>query len=985
MRFFATFVGVLLLAGPADLSAEARSAEADAREVHPREGGQTPASPFVGRTVTAIQLVIEGVPSTEPALTDLIENRIGQPLLMHEVRDSITHLFSLGRFQDVQVAAEAADGGVRLRFDLVPIHAVAEVEFTGELGLSEGLLRSTVRDRFGARPSLGRLGDVVRLLNQLYEDRGYRRARIAPRTTELHDPDRTILTFEIASGPRARIGRVEIAGEPLETGPNFLDRINASPGWFYEHPVIEEKLGDYVRKLKRQGRYDAVASLRPPVLSPDGTTADLTIDVRPGPVITVVFEGDAIPSDKRDDLVPVKEEGSADEDLLEDSVRRIEEYLKQLGYWRGRATFERQLAGAQMRIVFTIRRGLQYRIAGGVEINGNRAIPIEELRPLTSRLGAGDVFIESHLDAAAAAIAAVYRRRGYAQVKVDASETELNPLRTGEGQIQPVIAITEGPLTLVGPITFTGSATVPESELRAVLRSRTGEPYFEPTVAADEDSLLLHYYNLGFAAANVGVVPHRSEDGTRVDLEFRIAEGPRILVDHVIIVGNRRTDPEVIRRELRLRPGEPLGLADRMESQRRLGALGLFRRVSVQSLSHGEDERQDVLVTVEEALATSTGYGGGFEIGPILRPGPSGVAEERFEASPRGFFEFGRRNLGGKNRSINLFTRFGLRPDDSIDEPGGSRFGYADYRVVATYRQPRLLGANDAIVTAAIEQGVRSSFNFARKGVTAEMNRRLAPGLRVAARYSFGKTETVDKGVGEEDQSFIDRLFPQVRLSSFSGAISRDTRDDVVEPTRGGFLSVEGSVAARALGGQVGFMKSYGQAFWFRRLPAMKGTVVATRAALGVADGFQRIVQATDATGAPIPDQFVVVEDLPSSERFFAGGDTTIRGFALDRVGAPSTISPSGFPKGGNSVLILNAELRFPAWHAVGPVVFVDGGNVFERVTDFDIGALRGAVGFGVRYRSPVGPIRVDIGFKLDRLPSEERRPAFHLSIGHAF
>jgi outer membrane protein insertion porin family len=963
----------------------ALACRAEAREVHPREGGQTPAAPFVGRTVTAIQLVIEGVPTTEPALTDLIENRIGQPLRIHEVRDSITHLFSLGRFQDVQVAAGATGDGVSLRFDLIPIHAVAAVEFTGALGLSEGLLRSTVRDRFGAAPPLGRVGDVVRLLVQLYEDRGYRRATITPRTTEVHDPDRTILTFEVASGPRARIGRVEIVGEPLETGPAFLRRLHASPGSFYEHTVIQERLGDYVTTLKRQGRYDAVASLRPPLLSADGTTADLMIDVRPGPVITVVFEGDAVASDKRDDLVPVEKEGSADEDLLEDSVRRIEEHLKQQGYWRGRATFERQQTGEQMRIVFTIRRGLQYRIAGGVEINGNRAIPIEELRPLTSRVAVGDVFIASHLDAAAAAIAALYRRRGYAQVKVDASEAELNPLRPGEGQIRPVITITEGPLTLVGAITFAGNTAVPESELRAVLQSRTGEPYFEPTVATDEDSLLLHYYNVGFAGANVGVVPRRNDDGTRVDLEFKIAEGPRILVDHVIIVGNRRTDPDVIRRELRLRPGEPLGLADRMESQRRLGELGLFRRVSVQALSHGEDERQDVLVTVEEAPATTSGYGGGFEVGPILRPGPSGEKEERFEFSPRGFFEFGRRNLGGKNRSINLFARFGLRPDDSIDEPGGSRFGFPDYRVVTTYRQPRLLGANDATVTAAVEQGVRSSFNFSRQGVTAEMNRRLAPGLRVASRYSFGTTKTVDKGIREQDQLRIDRLFPKVRLSSFSGAISRDTRDDVVEPSRGGFLSAEGSVAARALGGHVGFIKSYGQAFWFRRLPGMNGTIFATRAALGLADGFQRRVEATDADGVPIPGEFIVVEDLPASERFFAGGDTTIRGFALDTVGAPSTISATGFPKGGNAVLILNAELRLPAWHDVGPVVFVDGGNVFARVTDFDLGELRGAVGFGVRYRSPVGPIRIDIGFKLDRLPTEERRPAFHLSIGHAF
>jgi outer membrane protein assembly factor BamA len=389
----------------------------------------------------------------------------------------------------------------------------------------------------------------------------------------------------------------------------------------------------------------------------------------------------------------------------------------------------------------------------------------------------------------------------------------------------------------------------------------------------------------------------------------------------------------------------------------------------------------DVLVTVEEAPATSVGYGGGLEVSRLLRPtGPSGEAQERFEFAPRGFFDIGRRNLGGKNRSVNLFTRVGLRPDDSLADPGGSRFGFADYRVIGTYRQPRLLGANDTTITGAVEQGVRSSFNFARRGVTAEVTRRLAPGIRAAVRYSFSRTKTFDKGVGEEEQSFIDRLFPQVRLSSFSGAVSRDTRDNVVEPSRGAFLSAEASVAARALGGQVGFMKTYVQAFWFRRVPGTNGVVFATRAALGVADGFERPVP--DSTVTPIPDE--PVEDLPASERFFAGGDTTIRGFALDTVGEPTTISPSGFPKGGNAVTILNAELRLPVWRDIGAVVFADGGNVFERATHLAFGDLRGALGLGVRYRSPVGPIRLDFGFKMDRQVGESRG-AFHLSIGHAF
>jgi outer membrane protein assembly factor BamA len=447
----------------------------------------------------------------------------------------------------------------------------------------------------------------------------------------------------------------------------------------------------------------------------------------------------------------------------------------------------------------------------------------------------------------------------------------------------------------------------------------------------------------------------------------------------------------VILGELQLKAGAPLGFEARFESQRRLTQLGLFRRIRIEEVAHGGTNRHDIVVTVEEAPATAIAYGGGVEFTQRLRAtGPGGEAEEHLEFGPRGFFDIGRRNLGGRNRSLNLFTRVSLRPRDAPDNPeeDGTGIGISEYRIVATFRQPRAYRANDLNVTGAIEQGVRSSFNFTRKGVNAELIRRLSETIRISGRYSLGTTRTYDERLSEEDQAQIDRAFPQVRLSGFSSAVARDTRDDLLNPQRGTFLSMEGSIAARALGGQVGFMKTYMQAYWFRRLPRTRGFVFATRAAVGLADGFERETQPLDEEGNPIPGPPVIVEDLPASERFFAGGDTTIRGFALDSVGAPDTISPTGFPTGGNAVLILNGELRLPVWRDIGAALFVDGGNVFRRVTDFDTGELRGAVGFGLRYASPIGPLRVDLGFKLDRRTIAGRlepRTAVHFSLGQTF
>ena len=971
----------LILAAILAVAADARGqSTTPAAELGP------PGAKYAGRVIASVRIVTEGRAEVDPVLLDLVETRRGQPLAVAAVRESIAHLFSLGRFEDVQVEAADSDDGVALTYNLVPLHTVAEVAYEGDLRLSKGLLRRTVRDRYGTTPRPGRRADMARTIEELYRDHGYYQATVRPTATVRHDPDRTLLTFEIDAGPRARIGAIAIDGSPLMTEREFRQRVDVAPGEPYERVEVQKRLARIVERLREKGYYEATAAHRA-VTSPDGVTADLVFEVHPGPAVTVRFEGDAIPRDRLDDLVPIEREGSVDTDLLEDTERRIESYLHQQGYWKANVTHERKEEGSSLAVVFRIDRGMLYRVTGDVEIVGARAIPVEELRPLV-RIQNGDVYVASRLDAAVGAIRDLYRRSGFATAKIESAANETDPVRPGEGAIRPAIVITEGPRTVIGDITITGASAVPEHELRSLTRSASGDPFYAPQVAADRDAILFEYLNRGFAGAGVDVNVNATDDGTRADLQFSVREGQQTIVDHVLIVGNTRTNTNVIQRELLLRPGQPLGLQDLAESQRRLSALGLFRRVRIAEVAHGASNRRDVLVTVEEAAATSIDYGGGVEGSRLLRAtGPGGSPEDRFELAPRGFFDIGRRNLGGKNRSVNLYTRVALRPNTSDDTPEseGSRFGFSEYRVVGTYRQPRMFGPNDATLTAAVEQGVRSSFNFARKGLTAEAFRRLTREMRATARYSFGTTRIFDRRFTDEereDEARIDRVFPQVRLSAFSGAIARDTRDDLADPSRGMFLSAEGSVAARSLGGQVGFVKTYVQGFWFRRVPGARRVIFASRMAAGLADGFAREVTETGPDGAP---RTSIIEDLPASERFFAGGDTTIRGFALDSVGTEKTISASGFPRGGNAVLISNAELRIPVWGALAGAVFLDGGNVFERVTDFDVGELLGAAGFGVRYMSPIGPIRIDVGFKMDRREIERRRREIHFSIGHPF
>ncbi len=936
---------------------------------------QVPASAYVGRPVNIVGILIEGSPALEPRLFSLVSTRQGQPLSMVDVRETITHFYSLGRFEDIQVEAEnGPNGTVNVRYLLDPIHAVSAVKFRGQLALPESMLRDRMTERFGPTPPLGRAAEVAAALEDLYRDHGYLQAdvRVGAPIVE-HDPDRTTLVFEVDPEPRARISQVKIVGDPKEPEAEFIQRLGVQPGQPYQPAEIRARLAESVQRLRRRGLYQATATVDSATISPDRLYADVVIAVRPGLLVTVRFEGDPIPKEKLSEFVPIEREGSVDEDLLEDAKNRITAYLAEQGYWRANVTHTEQDGPGTLTIVFRVARGLRYHVGpGGVEVSGNASINTEEFRPALRTLAPGDPFVAARLDAIVGAITEIYRKRGLATMTAASDVQEMQP-----GVVRPVIVITEGPRVTIGTISFEENSGIKAEQLQARVKTKTGDPYYGPTIAADREAILVEYLNQGYSTANVTVTPQLSPDGTIADLRFKIVEGPQTIVDHIIVVGNTRTQESVIRRELQLEEGKPLGLEDLLESQRRLSALGLFRRVRITPIAHGNSGDHDVLVTVEEALRTTIGYGGGAEVNRLLEADPvTGEARENLEFAPRGFFEIGRRNIGGRNRSANLYTRLSLRPNRDPENP--KTFGFAEYRVVGTYRQPRpFRGAGEFTATAAVEQGVRSSFNFSRKGANAEVTRRLSNILRGSARYAFTTTRIFDVQLDANDPltPIIDRLFPQVRLSAFSVAVARDTRDDVLEPQRGMLLTADGTIAARVIGSEVGFAKTFLQGFVYRNL-GRPNLVFAGGVRLGLVNPFAR------ETG----DR--VVQQVPASERFFVGGDTTIRGYALDSVGAPGTISPNGFPIGGNAVIILNGELRTPIWHEVAGAVFIDGGNVFPSAADFDIGQLRGAIGFGIRYRSPFGPIRVDLGFKLDRQVIAgrlESRTGLHFSIGQAF
>jgi outer membrane protein insertion porin family len=982
---------VQVLALLAALTVEAPRGAAASQDPDP---AANPMAAYLGQPIVSLTVTLEGRPTAEPALVDLIETRAGQPLSARDVRDSIAHLFSLGRFEDVRVYAAPAAGGVALRIELMPVHSVGRMAFTGTIGLDEALLRRTITERFGVTPAAARAGDVARTLSVLYRDHGYLKARIEPHVTVEHREERTTLTFEIDAGPRLTVASVRFDGNAPGTLAQAEAQLGFVAGQPYDRPRVASRIASYIATLRRRGYYEAQGDHALENVADDGRSAELVVHIDGGARIIVQFEGDPVPPKVRADLVPIEREASVDEDLLEDSARALAEHFRAQGYRDADITYTRSPGEEELAIVFRVARGPLFQV-GRVEISGNASLPLTTIAPLV-RAREGEPFVESRLDTDIEAIVNTYRRAGFPDVKVRSAVVP----EPGPGPVTALVrlAIQEGPRVVLGTLAITGNATLSEAQLREGLRSAPGQPLYQPQLAQDRDGMLLKYLNLGYRNADIDVHVDFSPDRSRANVRFEVREGQQVFVDHVLVVGNERTKVETVRREIVLHPGDPLGFDSVAETQRRISALGLFRRVRISEIDHGAAGSRDVLVTVEEAPATTLCYGGCVEVTrQLVRTSATAVPDEQFQFAPRGFAEIGRRNLFGRNRSVNLFTRVSLRArgDSVITEDGVQpATEFNEYRVVGTYRQPRIFGTTDFVASAFLEQGARTSFDFNRRGARAELARRLGPRWSLSGRYALESTKVFNETVSEEDELLIDRLFPQVRLSTVSSSLIRDTRDDPLGPSRGTLVGIDNEVAGRAIGSEVGFVKSFVQGFAFRRLPGRRGAILAMGARLGLAAGFSREVPEVGDDGSPVlgPDGepvLVRIDDLPASERFFTGGDTTVRGFGLDQLGTEETLDPNGFPRGGNAVLVLNGEVRVPLWRDVGVVTFLDAGNVFRRVDDFDLGEIRGAAGFGLRYRSPIGPLRFDLGFKLDRrvLPNgnRERLTALFISLGQAF
>jgi outer membrane protein insertion porin family len=958
-------------------------------------------SRVLGKVVTSIAFEIEGAPTANPALATLVDVKVGEPLTLERLRASELRLTTVGQFDEVAVDAHDSAQGVDLIFALSPRHPIDQVVIAGDdLGLDRATLDKTVRARAGSLASVSP-GTVAGFLQQALIDEGYLSAEVTPTTIKTHNPDRATLVLTVAAGPRAIITHSEV--RPVHnlpiTAEEILTRTGARAGAPYRRRVIEAALASIRSDLQARGYYAAIATVDRPVVAADRQGVQLTFIVDAGPRVDVHYDGDPPPAGDIENYVPIRREGAADDDLLEDSRGRLENGLKSEGFVNASVSLTKDTSSADVLVVtFHISRGPRFRVArvdlpDGLHLS--REISLAELG-----VAPGDVYSVARVLTGLSKVMREYQLLGYYTAHADPAYRPADtPGPGGDTAIVLEPAITEGPRGTIAAIVFKRSTTqIPEAKLVSTMQTVRDGPYVLETVGGDRDRLESLYLNNGYRNADVTITPAPNQDGTRVTLDVAIDEGPQVIVGSIDVVGQAKASAESIREDLTLQVGQPYSEDKRLESQNRLAQRGVFRSVSIQEEPRlpGETKAR-VIVAVVESPATVLGYGGGIEVDRRAQPS-SNALEDRLQVAPRAFFQVDRKNLFGRDRTLSFFSRFSFKaPQNTATDPAvpaPSGYGFSEYRVSGTYRQRNATANRTMLVGVTSEQQIQTAYNFVHKLANAEVQKAITHQLNVSARYALDFTKLFDVQVPPDQRLEIDRLFPQVRLSLFSGSVLWDRRNDPIAPQLGASLSADVEVAARHLGSEVGYDKVFVQASAFRPLVPSRRFVLAGRAELGLAHGFPREGLA--------PDQ---QDELPASQRFFAGGGTTVRGFQQDQLGYPNpkfddppgpsnggVITPNGLSNGGNGLVILNLELRTVVrkikGRDFGVVVFSDAGNVFEKASGVDMTNLRATAGFGFRYDSALGPFRLDFGFKLhpDIVGGvREHGWEYHLSLGEAF
>jgi outer membrane protein assembly complex protein YaeT len=975
--------------------------------------GDDPAAKAPSDSLTQLEglpvrrISFEGVSTDRLAsLSGHLAQAEGTPLRRENLKRSLQQLFSTGLFETIAVEGAREQDGVALVFRGTSRTFIGTVSVIGAKGptLNTQLQRASQLEA-GTRFTPAKLSQAIEQMRATLARNGFHEPVITQALTA-HPEDQLVdIAFHVTSGPQARVGEVAVTGDAGMSVDDFRRHAHLKTGARVDHETANRALAGVLKVYQHKQRLETEIKLESQQYAAAPPRENFHFLANQGPVVKVLVEGAKMSPDRLKHVIPIFEEGTVDEDLLIEGNRRLRDYYQRLGYFDVKVDHEEQSATAEeVTILFHVQLGPRRRVQR-VSVAGNHYFDAATLKePLSvhaaDSLDRHGAYSQALVTADINALQALYQSNGFSKVKItpDANAGTAKPGKTVP--LAVVYRIEEGEQLRVGTMRLEGNEHMDAARLTPQLNTAPGQPLSPQNLAGDRDTLLTDYMSRGFDQVRVEVVQKtEAADANKVDVTFHITEGRQIFVRKVLVTGLHYTRPETVAKAITLHPGDPLDETALTETQRNLYDLALFNEVdtAIENPSGGETHKT-ILLQMSEARRWVLTYGFGFEVqtgtpqyncGGVLASGATCNPNGKTGVSPRGLLDITRNNLFGRDQSASLRSTFGLleqKVDLLFQNPhfeGNRNFGltlsggYANSLDVSTY------------VASKLEGGVRWTEHFN------------TPGSRISTANTFLYEFNFRRVKVEADSlqvypNEIKELSTAVRVAGPALTWIRDTRDSPLDAHRGTYTSFQEFLSGKFFGAEANFNRldlSNSSYYGFN-----KNRIVLAR---NTRYGQERVLGLNRSELIPLP------------ERLYAGGAASLRGFGQNSAGPrdPET----GYPIGGAGALINSTELRLPPptlpWlgDTVSLVLFEDMGNIFTNAGDAWASALRirqperdsckilipasqkvlnpvpggpststgvqgqcsfnyfsHTPGVGLRYHTPVGPIRLDFSYNMN-------------------
>ena len=954
------------------------------------------ASPvYEGQSVVAVDLIANPHRDLEP-LRDIPLQKAGELYSQGKIDASVHALQQAGGFPKVTVNVTPELSGVRVSFLLEPAYYLGMIDFPGAAKVfpyTRLLQVANLPDQDPYDPE--RIVLAKQALQEFLKHNGYFRATIQTKA-DIDDSHQLVsVTFNVALGKQATIASVKFEGADPREASHLLHSTRTvrarltggllKPGKPYTPERVKAATSLIKRELSRQHRLAGTVREDLPKYDPATNRVNVSFKVQLGPIVTVRATGAKLSffpflsGRELKKLIPIYSERAIDRDLVEEGQQNLIDHFQKKGYFDVAVKVNFNSQPDRITLVYEIDRGQKHKV-GGILFHGNKAISAKDLlaQVVVKKahiLGHGSIS-QKLLKQSVSNLESLYHDKGYEDVKITSRVEDRHP------KLDVTFEVTEGPQTIVENVGVAGNDRIPENELTPSKHFglRSGEPYSPRLLSEDRNRISATYQDRGYLNAEVKAsVSRHANDPHRVDVLYSITEHQLVRIGEVVYLGEKHTRRSLIAKTTQLHPETPMKRVQMLSAETRLYDLNIFDWSSVGPRKPITDQEEETeLVKVHEMKRNEIIYGFGFEVShrggnipsgtvavpglPTINLGSNRIAPSQSTfASPRGSIEFNRRNIRGLGETVSVSLLL----------------SQLDQRFLTTYTQPHFIGSQwSSLSSFSIERTTENPLFAATLGdLSFQVERVLSRknNTRLQIRYDFNKTELshllVPDLVLQQDRN--------VRLSTFSGTLIRDTRDKPLDAHRGSYATVNLGITPTAIGSSANFARLFGQ---FATYKPIHSIVFANSIRLGLAKPF-------------------VGSFVPTSQLYFSGGGTSLRSFPIDEAG-PQRLVPfcTGLqnqtgcvnvtvPVGGRELLILNSEIRFPLriMKALGGVVFYDGGNVYSAINfNSTFNNYTNTIGFGLRYSTPIGPIRIDVGHNLNPVPGINPTQ-YYITLGQAF